>query len=249
MTDNLSVASPDEGLHAVSMFLAKSGLSLLPGGGILAELLTLVVANPATKRRDAFLMDLSRRIEDLEKQGRIDLTELARDETVSAIILQAAQIAQRSVGEAKIEALKLAAVKGAIHESSERYLSLIVLGVLDRLTEAHVKLLKTIAELARREASIAKQDILSVGVTYQNSLDGLLAPQRTVTGEYYDGRIPYINGLILSDLATIGVIESYLDITDLHGVDDWSTDPSRNGVDRLRVTEVGRIVLDEIGVH
>lgn len=140
MQDDLSKPSADEGLFKVAGFLAKSTIGLMPGGSVLAELLTLVVADPAGKRRDRFLMDLAARVE----AQQLDLKELASDERVSAIVLTAVQVAQRSTGEEKLRSLREATMRGLTHVS-ERDRTLLALGIVDRLTDPHIVSLRLFA--------------------------------------------------------------------------------------------------------
>lgn len=131
----------DQGLRNVATFLAKSVASLVPGGGIAAELITLVVGDPATRRRDQLLNDIAIRLAALEAESQSSIAELAADERVSSIVLHALQIVQRSVGEQKYEALRNATLRGTF-DPSARSLTPIVLGILDRLTDNHLYILK-----------------------------------------------------------------------------------------------------------
>lgn len=148
MDDSLK-PSPDERLYRGLMFLAKGTLGQVPGiGPVAAEILQLVVADPAQKRRDSFLVELARRVEYLEELGRVTVAELANDDRVSAAILQAAQIAQRSTGKEKQSALRNAATR-CLCDSSARSLSPIVLGVVDRLTDNHLYILDGLRKFVR----------------------------------------------------------------------------------------------------
>ncbi|RYE46269.1 MAG: hypothetical protein EOP24_16645 [Hyphomicrobiales bacterium] len=145
MQDDLSNTTPDEGLTKVMTFMAKAGLGMLPGGSVLAELVTLVVIDPAQKRRDWLLNNIVARVEDLEREGVVSLDELADDERVSAIVLTAVQAAQRSIGEQKLRDLANATMQG-IASVSERDRVTISINIIDRLTEAHIVALRMFAQ-------------------------------------------------------------------------------------------------------
>jgi hypothetical protein len=136
--DDLRTPSADEGLHKSSMFLARSVLGLIPGiGGLANEVLSLVVVDPAQRRRDAFILDIAQRLEALERAGLLTIDDLAADERVSAIILTAVQVAQRSTGQEKLNGLKAATMRG-IATVAERDRATIAIGIIDRLTDPHI---------------------------------------------------------------------------------------------------------------
>lgn len=136
--DDLTKQSADEGLYKPGMFLARSLLGLVPGiGGVAAEMLSLVVTDPAQRRRDAFLIDIAQRVEAVERAGLLNMDELAADERVSAIILTAVQVAQRSTGQEKLKGLKAATMLGVINVA-ERDRATIAIGIIDRLTDLHI---------------------------------------------------------------------------------------------------------------
>jgi hypothetical protein len=99
--------------------------------------LSLVVVDPAQRRRDAFILDIAQRLEALERAGLLTIDDLAADERVSAIILTAVQVAQRSTGQEKLNGLKAATMRG-IATVAERDRATIAIGIIDRLTDPHI---------------------------------------------------------------------------------------------------------------
>jgi hypothetical protein len=143
MTDALA-PSPDDGSYKALKFLTKSLASLVPGfGGTLGELFDLLVADPAMKRRDGFMLDLARRLDELAEANRFDVTRIIGDPGLSALLLHAAQIAARSEGKEKLAALREAAVRGsAAPDEESRSPAYVVMGIIDRLTDYHIILLR-----------------------------------------------------------------------------------------------------------
>lgn len=141
-------SSEDRAVRVMS-FMAKAGLSFLPAGGIWSELFTLLVGDPASKRRDEFMADVLLRLKQLEESGHIRLEDVAGNEEVSAILLQAGSIAQRSAGHEKLKALKDAAIRGTCNPS-ERTAAMVTLNVLDRLTDVHIYILRGMEQFGSR---------------------------------------------------------------------------------------------------
>jgi hypothetical protein len=242
--DDLSKRSADEGLYKGLMFLARGSLGLVPGvGPVAAEILQLIVADPAQKRRDNFLMALARRIELLEKAGHVTIAELAQDERVSATILQAAQIAQRSTGERKHSALKNAATR-CICDGSARSLSPIVIGVIDRLTDNHLYILNGLRQFVRPvDPNTARREFvqkywgttqpLTIGFVKDNKPKG-------------DGLNPseIVFKTVWSDLVGMGLIKE--------GSREGRPADRRRGLEAtpsqpfVQITELAQIVLDHI---
>lgn len=140
--ENLHRVSQYEHLYKVSKFLAKTSAGVLaPVGlsGMATELFDLIVSDPATKRRDRFMMDLAVRIEELEEKGQISLESLLDNEESAALLIRTVQAAMRSSGDQKLLALQEAALKGLISSGAGKTSSAqIVVGLIDRMTEHHV---------------------------------------------------------------------------------------------------------------
>jgi hypothetical protein len=121
-------------------FITKSLASLIPGfGGTASELFDLIVKDPSAKRRDEFIEDLSRRLDKIVEEGKLDPRALLNDSGVSALLLQAVQISMRTEGLRKFEALRNTTARGLCAASSEdRSPAYVVMGVLDRLTDYHL---------------------------------------------------------------------------------------------------------------
>lgn len=101
----------------------------------------LLVGGPSTRKRDAFMSDVMLRLSHLEEQGKVRLKDLEDNDEVSALLLQAAAIAQRSAGSEKLKALKDAAIRGTC-SPTERTAATVTINALDRLSDVHIYILK-----------------------------------------------------------------------------------------------------------
>lgn len=134
-----------ERAYKVFRYIGKSGIAAVATGGasaILAEMLDLLVTDPAEKRRDRLLFELAVRIDELEQAGRLTVESLIGSEEVAALIIRTTQAAVRSSGDQKLVALRETALKGlvAAREVGSGPAQVVV-GLLDRMTEHHVVLL------------------------------------------------------------------------------------------------------------
>lgn len=189
-------------------FLTKSTLSLVPGGGIAAELFTLLVSDPASGRREAFLTDLMLRIGRLEEQGRVRLEDLAGNEEVSALLLQAGLIAQRSAGTEKLRALREAALRGTCNPS-ERTAAMITVGALDRLTDVHIYVLKGMAQFSSEipvDRIVGYFEAHYFGKKYPQAIKAEANPELTpMPGRLHPNSETYF--MIWHDLISMGLLE------------------------------------------
>lgn len=123
----------------VAHALVKGGLSGIPiAGGLAAELFDLVLAPPLSKRRDAWMESIARRLESVE--AKVD--SMRDDPAFVTTLLQATQIALRSHQEEKLEALRNAVVNSAMGAGPEDDLRAIFLNLIDAFTPTHLRILK-----------------------------------------------------------------------------------------------------------
>ncbi len=122
----------------------KAGLSTAPiVGGPLAEFFATVIAPPLEKRRDAWLIEIYRRLKILE--GTIEgfkIESLATNEIFISVLFQATSVAMRAHQKEKLEALTNAVTNSAFNPSIDENLQLIFLILIDRYIPWHLILLK-----------------------------------------------------------------------------------------------------------
>ncbi len=139
--DDLTQPASEERIYVVMRFLTKSLAQFLPPGasGTASELFDLLVSDPAIKRRDRFIMSLATRLEELAQEAVFDPASLIDNDDVSAFLLHAVQIAVRSRGTEKLEALREVAARGTIaSDEEERVPAYVAMGIIDRLTDYHI---------------------------------------------------------------------------------------------------------------
>jgi len=236
--------SNDEKTHKMAKFLVTSTAGLIPGaGGLISSSFDLLVGDPAIKRLTQFVEGLAERLEAMEREGLLTIENLTGKREASALFLQAIQASMRADGARKVEGLKNVAANGASYKPEDRYISFIVLQILDRITEAHISMLSHLNKLARRTPIYWSQGEMS-GVRLSDSPKGMTNPVKGVDSSYHDSREVKINRIILHDLAALGLVHIGLEIPD--SIEKWSTEASENGQDTLTLTDLGRLVVDEM---
>ena len=139
--DDLTQPTSGERSYKVLKFLTKALAQFLPPGasGTASELFDLLVSDPAIKRRDRFITDLAARLEELAEKAVFDPASLIENDDISAFLLHAVQIAVRSRGAEKLEALREVAARGTIaSDEEERAPAYVAMGIIDRLTDYHI---------------------------------------------------------------------------------------------------------------
>ncbi len=119
----------------------KAGLSTAPYiGGPIAEFFSFVIAPPLEMRRDAWLIEIYRRLQTLEQRYEDFKPEnLTKNEQFFSVFLQATQIAMRTHQQEKLEALRNAVINSVAMPTVDENLQLIFLNLIDRYTPWHLK--------------------------------------------------------------------------------------------------------------
>lgn len=122
--------------------VVKAAIATIPGaGGALSELFTTLIAEPSSKRRDAILIQIDERLNNLASRIKnLDIEKLSSNKVFLSIVSQAYQIAIRTHQDEKIEALMNAIENSAIGELDDN-LQCIFLIFIDSFTEWHLRLL------------------------------------------------------------------------------------------------------------
>lgn len=129
--------------HAV----ARAGLSALPlVGGPAVELFNAIVAPPLERRRAEWVREVGERLLGLEQEQRMRLEDLRHDEMFLDTVLQATSAALRSKAGAKRQALRNAVINTALGNRPDDALQQVFLGLVDRLTEQHIRVLGIAAD-------------------------------------------------------------------------------------------------------
>lgn len=239
----MSTEDSDEKLARVGTFLAKSLVGLLPGGGVASEIVSLLIGDPGARRRDRFLAEIVERLERLESIGRINLSEMAEDDRVGAILLQAIQIAAKSYGERKLASLRACALAGACIES-HRALSSVVLGVVDEMTDLHLYILHEIKRASKR---YAMRD-LSESTIYHHMLSRSYGVDHPITVGFAETHRK-IAGIPDPDESDYGIVFDRIVRSGLLDTDEVSEDfgAEKDRVKRnYSISQLGELVLRQI---
>ncbi|MDP8963442.1 MAG: hypothetical protein M3O33_05535 [Cyanobacteriota bacterium] len=124
--------------------LSKGSISLIPvAGGVLSELVSLLVTSPATKRRDRWVeQQLAEAFKLIGQKADYSLIkDLHENDLFLTIVLQATLIAGRTHQKEKLEALKNAVVNSVLTNAPEESLQLMFLNFVDTFTPYHLTML------------------------------------------------------------------------------------------------------------
>lgn len=131
--------TPTDIAHAA----ARGVLASIPGlGGGLSVLFEEVLQRPLDRRRAAWMAQLTEAVAELtEKVDGLDAAALAKDEMFLTAAVQAAQIAQRTHQQEKLDALRNAVQNAALPGAPDDDLQVIFLRLIDDLTTWHLRVL------------------------------------------------------------------------------------------------------------
>lgn len=216
MIDDPLKSKPDDELHR----LVRGAVGMVPVlGPVLQEMFVSVIADPAQKRRDAFLRDVLERVVALE----LELEKLKANTNFQCSLIQATQIILRTADPIKIEGLQNAVINSARFENLDDSIRHMFMQHLDRLTGLHIKLLRFMDNPIASEPARQKLSQLGYG--------GLV--------NVIDVALPELQGkrdltqALLNDLEQISLVSgTNLGVT-----------MSGQGLGARRTTELGRAFL------
>ena len=115
----------------------------LPGIAVAAELLSIILTPPVSRRQDNWMVSIAVKL--VELQNKVDsfrIDDLSANEAFVTVLLQATQSALRNHQEERLEALRNAVLNSALPSAPEDDLQLIFLNLVDVLTPWHLRMLK-----------------------------------------------------------------------------------------------------------
>src|SRR4030042_1026429 len=118
--------------HAV----AKAGISGIPIiGGPAAEIFSLIIVPPLSKRRDRWIESIAEDLKKLEeKVSGFKIEELSENDAFITAVTHSSQVAIRNHHDEKFEALRNAVLNAALPNAPEEDLQLMFLEFVDTLT-------------------------------------------------------------------------------------------------------------------
>ncbi len=152
----MTLIPPEAHKSEVAIALVKGALQAVPfAGGALSEVLNLFV-NPAEKRKERWLIEVSSAIERLQKEVGIVAETLEKDERFISFLFQATQIALRNHREEKIRALRHALEVVGKGDMPEEDIAFQFLRYVDELSVTHLTILGCLSKHAGQFASLQK---------------------------------------------------------------------------------------------
>ena len=127
-------------VHAV----VKAGISGIPViGGPAAEIFSLIIVPPLTKRRDKWIENIAEGLKGLEEKVEgFKIEDLSNNDAFITTVTHATQAAIRNHQQEKLEALRNAVLNAALSSTLEEDLQLMFLEFVDSLTPWHLRVLK-----------------------------------------------------------------------------------------------------------
>ena len=124
--------------------IAKAGISGIPViAGPAAEIFSLIIVPPLSKRRDKWIEGIAEDLKRLEeKVDGFKIEELSKNDAFITAVTHATQVAIRNHHHEKLEALRNAVLNAALPNASEEDLQLMFLEFVDSLTPWHLRVLK-----------------------------------------------------------------------------------------------------------
>jgi hypothetical protein len=130
--------------------VVRSVLGAFPVLGQAAqELFQRVIAPPLVRRQQEWMNDVAEALRRLETDGRIDFDAIRDNPAFIDTMLSASQQAVRTSQQAKRDALRNAVVNSALPSAPDATKQQMFLGLIDRCTDWHLRILKLFADPAK----------------------------------------------------------------------------------------------------
>lgn len=132
---------PSQTNAELAQAIIRAGLSVVPAGAAVAELLAFLQPS-FDRRRDAWLQRLADGFQELK--GRLDAAEfeaLRHNELFVTVVFSATQAATRTHQPEKLEALRAAVINSALPMAPDEHTQLMFIRFVDELTALHLRIL------------------------------------------------------------------------------------------------------------
>lgn len=135
---------PKRGVGDLGHTIAKAGISAVPIiGAPAAEIFSLVIVPPLSKRRDKWIKYIAEGLEKLKKEVKgFKIEELSKNPMFITTVMYATQTAILNHQKEKLKALRNAVLNAALHTRSEEDMQLMFLNFVNTLTTWHLRALK-----------------------------------------------------------------------------------------------------------
>lgn|ERR1035437_2559781 len=191
----------------VNHALVKIGLSILSAPA--AELFSLIIASPMSKRRDAFLTDMYEELKKLkDKIPEFDFDSLKDNDLFQTIIINAAKAAISTHQQEKIEALKNAVLNTVTNININETTQLIFLNDIEKMTPLHIRILLFLQNPTEYYFNVAKlPEMVTTRISFVFSTEITGVDLSVITQIINDlesfGFLEKNQGITINDLLTI----------------------------------------------
>lgn len=214
---------PERDIKDAAHTIVKAGLGSIPVVGVApAEIFSIVIEPPLSKRRVEWIEAIAHRFIELEEKVEdFKIEELAKNDILITTVMHASQIAIRNHQKEKLEALRNAILNSALPNPPEEDLQLMFLNFVDLFTTWHFRILMFLNEpIAWAEKH---------GVRFPHTLEDYL-------GETLEIAFPELKGK--KDFYTL--IENDLDIRELISMGNPRRPIAKVYLPRSFTTDIGK---------
>jgi hypothetical protein len=169
--------SPTERRQDIAQTLIRAGVSLVPGGSAINELLNLVIVPAVAERQRRWLEALDHELGKLrERMEGFSFDDLQRREDFASAFLRASRIAATTHRKEKLQALCNAVLNVAIGDAPDDDLQVVFLSLIEAYTPLHLRLLAFMDDPSRWTSERGAFKKLHVGahhLGYDQILEGV----------------------------------------------------------------------------
>lgn len=219
----------DEKLSNVLLATAKGGVSLLPGGGLLAEYIGLAQSSIADKRMNEWKDKVEQTLKKIPKS----MSELAQNEEFYSCVQTATIGAMRAYQEEKRKYFANALYHSAVNTNLETDKKIFYLRLLNDYTLSHINLLQYFSVDQFRSEDTVKKNGMVTTMTFGGTEYPMTGIVETLPEFKNDTAfVKHITGQLISD-SLISII-------------DFDTPVSKERARGKRITPYGKEFLDFI---
>ena len=193
MTSSSLERRPEPSAKDYAYAILKGAISWLPipiAGGVAAEILSLIISLPISKRQEEWVTSIAQGLVELqEKVNEFSLENLSENESFITTVLHATQVAIRNHQSEKLKSLRNAVLNTALSSNPDDEKQLMYLIDIDELTTLHLSHLSQI----RYQKEMTREE---VHLYFEGKLD-----------EHYADQILndlVTRGLLLANVGTLG---------------------------------------------
>lgn len=122
--------------------IVRAGMSIVPAGGAVAELIGLVIQPALSRRRDEWFNGVATDLQTvMDRPEAPTVEELSKNEVFVTTLLNASAAALRTHQKEKLDALRAAVINSALPMAPDEHTQLTFIRLVDELTALHLRIL------------------------------------------------------------------------------------------------------------